>query len=95
MAPSGQFDQAALELGNNLLVYTTEPLPRALWILGAPRVSLYCATSAAHADFTAKLVRLRPIGAAEFLCIGLARSSWLFAKSSYAADTIHHWEFDL
>ena len=31
-AQSGQFDQAALELGNNLLVYTSEPLP-------APRMS--------------------------------------------------------
>lgn len=94
-APPGQFDQSALELGNNVLVYTTAPLAAPLRVFGSPRVSLYCATSAAHADFTAKLVRVRPGGAAEFFCIGIARSSWLFAKSGYVADKIHHWEFDL
>lgn len=94
-APSGQFDQATLELGNNVLVYTTAPLVAPLRVFGIPRVSLYCATSAAHTDFTAKLVRVRPSGPAEFICIGIARSSWLFAKTGYAADKIHHWQFDL
>ena len=94
-AASGQFDQAVMEMGNNLLVYTTAPLEDALRIFGTPRVSLYCATSAAHTDFTAKLVRVRPGGAAEFVCIGVARSSWLFAKTGYTADTIYHWEFEL
>ena len=76
---------------------STPPIrsPRPFSIFGTPRVSFYCATSAAHADFTAKLVRVRPNGAAEFICIGIARSSWLFAKSDYAADKIHLWEFDL
>jgi uncharacterized protein len=94
-APSGQFDQSALELGNNVLVYSTAPLTAPLRVFGQPRVSLYCSTSAEHADFTAKLVRVRPSGAADFLCIGIARASWLFAKSGYAADKIHHWQFDL
>jgi uncharacterized protein len=94
-AASGQFDQAALELGNNVLVYTSAPLAAPLRVFGAPRVSLHCATSAAHTDFTAKLVRVRPNGAAEFICIGIARSSWLFAKAGYAADKVHHWRFDL
>ena len=92
---SGPFDQAALELGNNLLVYTTEPLAESLRVFGTPRVALYCSTSSAHTDFTAKLVRLKPNGTAEFLCIGIARSSWLFAESGYVADKVHLWEFDL
>jgi uncharacterized protein len=94
-AASGQFDQSAVELGNNLLVYTSDALDRPLRIFGTPRVSLYCATSSAHTDFTAKLVRVRPGGGAEFICIGIARSSWLFAKTGYAADKVQHWEFDL
>ena len=94
-AASGQFDQATLEMGNNLLVYTTEPLKDALRIFGAPRVSLFCSTSCSHADFTAKLVRVRPDCVAEFVCMGIARSSWLFAKSGYAADAVQHWEFEL
>ncbi len=44
-AASGPFDQASVELGNNLLVYSTEPLEKPLWIFGVPRVVLYCATS--------------------------------------------------
>ncbi len=50
-AASGQFDQATLELGNNLLVYTTEPLEKPLWVFGIPRVVLYCATSLADCGF--------------------------------------------
>ena len=94
-AMSGQFDQSTLELGNNLLVYTTSPLSKPLLVFGTPRVSLHCCTSAAYTDFAAKLVRVRPSGAADFLCIGIARSSWLFAKAGYSADKIQHWQFDL
>jgi hypothetical protein len=94
-AASGQFDQATLELGNNLLVYSTEPLEKPLRVFGIPRVVLYCATSLATADFTAKLVRARPNGAAEFICIGVARSNRIFAETKYAADKIHQWNFSL
>jgi uncharacterized protein len=94
-AASGQFDQAAMELGNNLLVYSTEPLEKPLWILGAPRVVLYCATSLGTADFTAKLVRVKPNGVAEFICMGIARSNRLFAETGYGADKIHRCEFFL
>jgi len=94
-ALSGQFDQATLELGNNVLVYTSEPLAQTICVLGTPHVSLWSATSSANTDFTAKLVRVRPNGAAEFICIGIARSTWLFAGTGYKADTIHRWEFDL
>ena len=94
-AAAGLFDQAALEMGNNILVYTTEPLAEPLRIFGTPRVGLYCSTSSARTDFTAKLVRVKPNGVAEFICIGIARSSWLFAESGYTADKIHLWEFNL
>ena len=94
-AQSGQFDQAVMELGNNLLVYTTAPLALPLRIFGAPRVVIFCATSSAYTDLTAKLVRVRQSGAAEFICIGIARSSWLFREIGYAADATHRWEFEL
>ena len=94
-APSGQFDQGRLELGNNVLVYTSGPVDRAIRIFGTPRISFWAATSASNTDFTAKLVRVRPNGAAEFICMGIARSSWLFADTTYAADKVYRWEFDL
>ena len=94
-ALAGPFNQAQLELGNNLLVYTTPPLTEPLHIFGSPKLTLYCVTSAAHADFTGKLVRLRPGGQADFVCIGIARSSYLFRESGYTADAVHCWQIEL
>ena len=92
---SGPMNQAQLEAGNNLLVYTSPPLSEPLHVLGSPQLTLHCITSAAHADFTGKLVRLRPSGQAEFVCIGIARSSYLFGETGYRADTVHCWHFEL
>jgi putative CocE/NonD family hydrolase len=89
----GPSDQSALEQGNNLLVYTSEPLTASTHIFGAPRVTLHAATSATHADLVAKLVRVLPGGRAEFVCIGIARSTHLF--DNYTADTTHLWDFTL
>jgi putative CocE/NonD family hydrolase len=69
----------------------TEPIH----VLGSPHLTLYCISSAAHADFTGKLVRLRPGGQADFVCIGIARSGYLFRDSGYTADAIHCWEISL
>ncbi len=94
LSQAGLFDQAAIEAGNNVLVYTTAPLSRPVHVFGAPRISLYAATSASSADFTAKLVRVLPSGRAEFIAIGIARSAFLFGET-YRADAIHLWEFQL
>jgi len=94
-ALSGSFNQAAMELGNNLLVYTMPALTAPLHVFGSPQLTLYAVTSAAYADFTAKLVRVRPNGQADFVCIGIARSSYLFRDSGYTAGTIHCWRIEL
>ena len=94
-AISGSFDQAALEMGNNLLVYTSEPVVREMEFLGTPHIQFYAITSASHADFVAKLVRVTVKGRAEFLTIGIARSTWVFRNATYSADEVHLWEFTL
>jgi len=94
-ALSGSYDQSALELGNNLLVYSTEPVARKTEIFGQPRIRLYATTSAGNTDFTAKIVHVTNEGRAEFVSIGIARSSWLFRAVSYKADEVHAWEFTL
>ncbi len=94
-AASGQFDQSTLELGNNLLVYTSAPLREPLSVFGKPRIVIYCSTSLENTDLTAKLVRVRPNGVAEFICLGIARSSWLFRGQHYETDRIHAWDFSL
>jgi len=63
-------------------------------VFGAPRVVLYAATSASSADLTAKLVRVTAAGRAEFCCIGIARSSFVFGEA-YKADEVQRWEFAL
>lgn len=93
-ALSGSYNQAALELGNNVLVYTTEPLPEPVAIFGSPSVSLYCAASASTTDFTGKLVRVRPDGRADFVSIGIARSDFLF-PNNFRPDAVRLWEFEL
>ena len=92
---SGPRNQAQLELGNNVLVYTSQPLPEPLHVFGHPEVTIYCSTSASSADLVAKLVRVTPAGDAEFVCIGIARSSYLFRDSGYASDVAHCWRFQL
>jgi predicted acyl esterase len=84
----GPANQAILELGNNLLVYTSAPLTEKLHIFGHPQVELHAITSAPHADLVAKLILLRPTGEAIFLCIGILRSA-------HAADTPTVFRFQL
>jgi putative CocE/NonD family hydrolase len=91
---AGPSNQALLEMGNNLLVYTSAPLAAALHIFGTPEVELYASTSAFHADMVAKLIHLRANGDANFLCIGIARSTYLFPHD-YVPDTPHLWRFAL
>ncbi len=94
MAMSGAFDQAAMEQGNNVLVYTGEPLKSPLHVFGRPAVDLFVQTSSPFADVVVKLVRVLPSGRAEFISIGIARASYLFGKDS-AADTPQRWQFKL
>ncbi|MFT4111709.1 CocE/NonD family hydrolase [Silvibacterium sp.] len=91
---SGATNQAAVEMGNNVLVYTTEPLLEDVAVFGSPRLVLWCAASAESTDFTGKLVRVRVDGIADFVCIGIARSSYLFGDS-YKPDAVMKWEFEL
>ena len=95
LALSGASDQTALEMGNNLLIYATAPAVAATHIFGQPRVTLYAATSASCADLTAKLVRVTASGRAEFISIGIARSSFLFCDTEYVADAVQCWRFTL
>ena len=91
---SGCFNQAAMEQGNNLLVYTCGSLDKPLHVFGTPRVSLWVATSATSADVVVKLVCVRANGDADFVLIGIARSSFLFGES-FETDSPNLWEFEL
>ncbi len=85
---AGPTNQAGLELGNNVLVYTGEALKERLHVFGRPRVELFAITSAAYADLVAKLVLLKPSGEAMFIALGILRSH-------HAADTPSCFRFEL
>ena len=95
-ALSSQFDQATLELGNNLLVYTTEALAQTPVDFRHTAVSLYCSTSSDHTDFMAKLLRVRPDR-----CGGVHLHRDRALKLAFRRETATvqtpciHWEFDL
>ena len=72
-ANSGPRDQVAIELRDDVLVYSTSPLAAAVTILGPVRARLYVASSDESADFTAKLVDVFPDGRAMLLCDGIFR----------------------
>ncbi len=84
----GPLNQALLEQGNNLLVYTSAPLTEPLHVFGHPALTLYAQTSAPHADLTAKLILLKPSGEALFLSIGIVRST-------HSPDTPHLFNLQL
>ena len=56
-----------------MLVYTGDALTEPLDVIGPVRLVAHVATSAADADFTAKLLDVHPNGFAQRLCDGLVR----------------------
>ena len=69
----GPDDYLGVESRGDVLVFTSDPLPGPLEIIGAVRVIAHVATSAADTDITAKLVDVHPGGFAQRLCDGMVR----------------------
>lgn len=78
----GPTNQAAMELGNNVLIYTTGALNRRLHVFGTPEVTLHLATSAVSSDLVAKLVCVKPTGDAQYITIGILRRKHLTPDAS-------------
>jgi len=85
LAP-GVYDQAELEKRRDVLVYTSEPLPRDLEVTGPIAMKLHAASSAPDTDFTSKLVDVRPDGYAHNIAEGIVRAR--FRESSTAPTPI-------
>lgn len=66
-------DQRAIEARADVLVYTTDPLDRAIEVTGPIALHLWVSSSAPSTDFTAKLVDVRPDGTAIALTDGIRR----------------------
>jgi len=72
----GVQDQRPVEERPDVLVFTSEPLERALEITGPVTVDLWASSSAVDTDFTAKLIDVRPDGYAMNLLDGIIRARY-------------------
>ncbi len=74
--PGGPYDQATLELRNDVLVYTSGPLERGLEVTGPLQLVLYVSSDAKDTDFTGKLIDVAPDGTAWNLQDGVLRARY-------------------
>ena len=94
-AAPGAYLQNRQDSMNNVLAYTSPVLTEPLRIAGRPRVRLHATSRTASADLVAKLVRVLADGRSYNVCLGIARSSWLFGSQGLIPDRVQCWEFDL
>jgi uncharacterized protein len=73
---SGPMDQRRVEERDDVLVYTSAALERALEVTGPLTVVLYAATSAPDTDFVAKLCDVGPDGFSRILAEGIIRARY-------------------
>jgi len=60
----GAFDQKELEIRNDILVYTSEPLAQGVDVSGSVEATLFVSSDAKDTDFTLKLIDVAPDGTA-------------------------------
>lgn len=70
---AGPKEQKDIEMRDDLLIYSTEPLGQDVDVTGPVTVELYVRSSAVDTDFTAKLVDLAPTGFAQNITEGILR----------------------
>jgi len=98
VSPMGPVDQRATESLNSILVYTSEPLPEALELIGDVSVTLFAATSAVDTDWTARLCEVFPDGRSINLQEGIVRARYrdsLTEPSLLEPDRVYLYEISL
>lgn len=74
--PQGSVDNRAVETRDDVLVYTSAPLPQALEITGPVRARIFFSTDVQDTDITVKLLDVAPDGRALNLTEGVARAKY-------------------
>ena len=97
-APMGPADQRPVEAFNGVLVYTSEPFPEPLELIGDVSVTLYAATSARDTDWTARLCEVYPDGRSINLQEGIVRARYRESRtepSRIEPDRVYRYEVPL
>ena len=74
--PSGPWDRRPVEMRDDVLVYTTDPLEEDVEVTGPISLTLHASSSARDTDFTGTLVDVHPDGKAIIICEGLLRARY-------------------
>src|SRR5439155_21858452 len=72
----GSFDQAGIEMRNDVLVYSTPPLKETVEIAGPVKVTLYLSSDVKDTDLSVKLLDVYPNGKAYNLDDNIQRARW-------------------
>ncbi len=97
-APMEPTDQREIESRDDVLVFTSAPLKKALEVTGPLKVILHAASSAENTDFTAKLVDVHPDGRAFKIADGIIRASFRDGQTdpgNIVPGQIYKYEIDL
>ncbi len=94
----GPYDQQNIEMRQDVLCYTSEPLVEDVEVTGPIKVVLYAASDRPDTDWTAKLVDVHLDGRANSLCDGIVRARFREGRESSSLidpGTVYEYEIDL
>ena len=98
IVPWGPYDQRAVEMRSDVLVYTSDPFEEDMEVTGPIKVVLYAATDGPDTDWTAKLVDVFPTGYAMNLCDGIFRARYRESRSEsrlLEPNRVYEYEIDV
>jgi putative CocE/NonD family hydrolase len=81
----GPYDQTAIEMRSDVLVYTTPPLEQDVEVTGPIILKLFASSDRKDTDFTGKLVDVSPSGYAKILLEGVIRARY---RESFKKETL-------
>jgi putative CocE/NonD family hydrolase len=96
--PAGPRDQRPIERRQDVLIYTSEPVPQEIEVTGPVKVVLHASSDAPDTDFVAKLVDVHPDGTSYNMAEGIVRARY---RESVAAPTpltpgkVYRFEIDM
>lgn len=98
VAPMGPVDQAAREVNNNVLVFTSGALTEPQWLIGDVVATIYAATTAVDTDYAVRLCVVDANGVSTNIQEGIIRARYresLTTPSLLDPGTIYRYDIEL
>ena len=96
--PAGPRDQRPIERRQDVLIYTSEPLPQEIEVTGPVKVVLHASSDAPDTDFVAKLVDVHPDGTSYNMAEGIVRARYresVAAPAPLTPGKVYRFEIDM